>query len=123
MRHPEGQARRSLETCDLEWDLEEDQEVSGLAEERGTGGRSRARSKGLNCGKELGEEELLGGPGAGWGAATSRVRRGWGAAGAGPPGEQGGADRDGAVGLGNPRRLGLSSSMAEARLCPFEPLL
>ena len=37
-----------------------------------------------------------------------------------PPGERSRAYSNGAVGLGSPRRLGLSSSMAEPRLCPFE---
>ena len=46
-----------------------------------------------------------------------RRRQGWGKAGQGwggvePPGEQGGADRDGAVGTRNARRLGLTQSMA-----------
>ena len=35
MRHPEGQAGRSFETCNLELDLEEDQEVSSRAGREG----------------------------------------------------------------------------------------
>ena len=35
MRHPEGQARRSFETCNLELDLEEDQKVSSRAGREG----------------------------------------------------------------------------------------
>ena len=34
----------------------------------------------------------------------------------------GGADRDGAVGLGNPWAVGLFSFIVEARLYPFQPL-
>lgn len=85
------------------------------AEERGGGGRSRAGSLGLKCGKDLGEEEIL------------EKEVGLGQGGVVPLGswagvEQGRAYRDGAVGPGNPWRLGLSSSLEEARLCPFEPL-
>ena len=68
LRHLQGQARRSLQTSGREQDPEEDQEISGQAEERGGGRRNRARSLGLKGGKDLDEEELLEKE-AGWGGA------------------------------------------------------
>ena len=57
MRHPEGQAGRSFETCNLELDLEEDQEVSSRAgreghkrEEQGEEYRKNAQ-RGHHCRK------------------------------------------------------------------------
>ena len=109
LRCLEGQAGRSLETCGLERDPEEDHEVSCLAEERGGGERSRARSLGLKCGKHLGEEELLekeaGRGGAGRGEATRGAERGLQGWSCGP---------------GEHTEAGLSSCMAKPRVCPFE---
>lgn len=56
------------------------------------------------------------GCGWGWGGVWAWLWVGWSHQ------RQGVADKDGAVGPGNPRRVGLSSFMAEARLCPFESL-
>ena len=83
------------------------------------------------CGKDGAEVEILEKDSTqGWGRAELGQKGAWLGLGRGwawlwvgwSHQRKGMADKDGAVGPGIPRRVSLSSFMAEARLCPLESL-
>lgn len=102
--------------------------MSGLVEERGRRWKEQWEEE---CGKDGAEVEIQEGldPGLRQGQGRTGTKGAWVGLGWVWAGlwvgwkhkRQDVADKDGAVDVGNPRRVGLSSFMAEARL-PFESL-